>query len=209
MEPEKLTKSYERVHKFGEVFTPTWCVKDMCDMLEREAPDAFEPDRTFLEPACGEGVFLLEILRRKFSRCRRRSDYTTALRSVYAMELQADNVEISIANVTELCGQYIKLSRQEQGIIRDHIIQADSLKVMGMMRDEQLTDGRKAQILKTDYVTEMCPHCENEIDMRWDVGQMGYQAWCPVCGNRLMLCSECADPCDYDSTTDRCRMQNE
>ena len=75
------------------------------------------------------------------------------------------------------------------------------------MRDEQLTDVRKAQVLQMDYVTEMCPSCENEIDMRWDVGQMGYQAWCPVCGNRLMLCSECTGQCDYDSTIDRCRMQ--
>ena len=75
-------------------------------------------------------------------------------------------------------------------------------------RGDQLEPEGLTKSDETDYVTEMCPHCEVEIDMRCDVGQMGYQAWCPVCGNRLMLCSECAGQCDYDSTTDRCKMQN-
>lgn len=59
-------------------------------------------------------------------------------------------------------------------------------------------------------VTEWCPSCENEIEMRWSVEEMGYKAFCPVCGNRLMLCDECQHgenppPCDYDRETDTCR----
>ena len=39
----------------------------------------------------------------------------------------------------------------------------------------------------TDYlVTEVCPYCESEIEMRWNVKEQGYKAVCPVCGNRLM-----------------------
>ena len=60
-------------------------------------------------------------------------------------------------------------------------------------------------------VTEWCPHCESEITMTWDVQSMGYKAFCPVCGERLMLCDECqhsgpngeyTDRCNYDSKTD-------
>ena len=64
-------------------------------------------------------------------------------------------------------------------------------------------------------VTEWCPHCESEITMTWDVESMGYKAFCPVCGERLMLCDECRHteeptPCDYDSKTDTChRMKKE
>ena len=67
---------------------------------------------------------------------------------------------------------------------------------------------------RTYIVTEFCPHCESEIEMRWDTDQLGYKAFCPVCGNRLMLCDECRHsgpdggpigPCDYDSNTDTCR----
>ena len=48
----------ERVRKYGEVFTPGWMAAQMCDQLEQENPDAFLPEKTFLEPTCGRGVFL-------------------------------------------------------------------------------------------------------------------------------------------------------
>lgn len=35
-------------------------------------------------------------------------------------------------------------------------------------------------------VTEVCPHCEAEVEMRWNVAADGYKAFCPHCGNRLI-----------------------
>ena len=40
-------------------------------------------------------------------------------------------------------------------------------------------------------VVEVCPYCDEEIVMRWDVEKDGYQAVCPKCGEELMLCDEC------------------
>lgn len=61
-------------------------------------------------------------------------------------------------------------------------------------------------------VTEVCPNCDNEVSMVWDVEQNGYKATCPYCGGRLMLCDECQHPngaysdnCDYDAMTKSCR----
>ena len=59
-------------------------------------------------------------------------------------------------------------------------------------------------------IVEMCPHCETEITMEWDVTTRGYKAFCPVCGSRLMLCDECqhGEPgyrCDYNGETNTCR----
>lgn len=105
----------------------------MCDMLEAESPGAFEPEKTFLEPTCGEGAFVVEVLRRKFERCKCRADYRTALESVYGFELQRENVEACIAAVKALCGAYFKPTRQELEIIEDHIIQCDALKVMKLL----------------------------------------------------------------------------
>ena len=128
----ELSKA-ERIRKFGEVFTPIKTVRDMCDMLEAESPGCFEPERTFLEPACGDGAFVAEILRRKFDRCKRRRDYTVALESVYGFEIQADNVERCIGHVVALCGKYFRVTKAEMEIINDHIIQCDGLKVMRML----------------------------------------------------------------------------
>ena len=134
---QRLSKE-ERIRKFGEVFTPPYVVKSMCDMLEQESPDAFEPGKTFLEPTCGDGAFVVEILRRKFERCKSRADYTTALQSVYGLELQEENVNACIENVKALCQEYFKPAKAELQIIDDHYIMCDSLKVMKMMSDERL-----------------------------------------------------------------------
>lgn len=131
----ELTKSKERVREYGEVFTPIHIVKQMCDMLEDENPNrcVFEPSTTFLEPSCGEGVFIIEILRRKFANCKNRNDYTISLNSVYGFELLADNVTKTIANVTLLCEEYFKPTKKEREIINEHIIQCDSLKILKLL----------------------------------------------------------------------------
>ena len=61
-------------------------------------------------------------------------------------------------------------------------------------------------------VTELCPHCEKEISLIWNTDRDGFKAYCPHCGNTLMLCDECLHQeagrtgnCDYSSKTDSCQ----
>ena len=56
------TKSKERVAEHGEVFTAEREVKAMCDLVQNMCEDY---SKRFLEPACGDGNFLAEILTRK------------------------------------------------------------------------------------------------------------------------------------------------
>ena len=127
----------QRIRQYGEVFTPFQTVREMLDTLEKENPGIFDPGRTFLEPACGDGAFVVEILRRKFERCRRMGDFQVALESVYGFEIQADNVAECIRRVTELCQAYFRPTKQELQIISDHIILCDGLKVMRMLERMQ------------------------------------------------------------------------
>lgn len=61
---------------------------------------------------------------------------------------------------------------------------------------------------RTYVITETCPHCESEVEMVWNTEALGYKAFCPVCGKRLMLCDECRHSgganCDYNGETDSC-----
>lgn len=82
-------KSKERVSKFAEVFTAPREVKAMCDLVDEECRRI---DSTFLEPACGTGNFLVEILERKFSSCKTIDDGLTALASIFGIDIQGDNV---------------------------------------------------------------------------------------------------------------------
>ena len=95
----KQVKSKQRVEEHGEVFTAEREVKAMCDLV---ADECMRIDSRFLEPACGEGNFLVEILTRKLDvvtkKYKRNSvDYEKnsllALGSIYGVELLMDNVQ--------------------------------------------------------------------------------------------------------------------
>lgn len=60
----KQVKSKQRVADHGEVFTAEREVKAMCDLVKTETERI---DSRFLEPACGDGNFLAEILSRKLA----------------------------------------------------------------------------------------------------------------------------------------------
>ena len=95
----KQIKSKQRVADHGEVFTAEREVKAMCDLVKNETERI---DSRFLEPACGDGNFLAEILSRKLSVVRskyRRSAYDwernslLALGSLYGVDILSDNAE--------------------------------------------------------------------------------------------------------------------
>ncbi len=90
MSKPKTIKSKQRVRDYGEVYTPEQIVRDMLDLLPH---DTQAIDSTYLEPACGNGAFLIEILRRKLERCKDIRDGLIAVSSVYGIDILPDNVE--------------------------------------------------------------------------------------------------------------------
>lgn len=99
MSPHKQVKSKKRVADHGEVFTAEREVNAMLDLVKQETERI---DSRFLEPACGNGNFLAEILRRKLKVVKDRykkspGDYekyaVLAVSSVYGVELLPDNAQ--------------------------------------------------------------------------------------------------------------------
>lgn len=93
------TKSKQRVADHGEVFTAEREVNAMLDLVKQETERI---DSRFLEPACGDGNFLAEILRRKLavvkSRYRKHPDdyeryAVIAVTSIYGVDILQDNVD--------------------------------------------------------------------------------------------------------------------
>lgn len=96
---EVLVKSRDRVKAHGEVFTPAHMVEQMLDLVrpELETGPGFV-DKTFFEPAAGDGNFLTAIFRRKLAAIEKRyapkmwpTESLFALASIYSVELLADN----------------------------------------------------------------------------------------------------------------------
>jgi len=87
-----------RVKATGEVFTPTTLVDKMLDALPAEM--FTDPTKTVLEPSCGDGQFLGEVLIRKIENG---STFEQALSTIYGVDLMQDNVDLCRERL--LCGQ--------------------------------------------------------------------------------------------------------
>ena len=97
-------KSRIRVRDLAEVYTHDREVNAMLDLVPDRFPTEEDPgntDRTFLEPTCGNGNFLVEILRRKLtsvttSRYGRGEDFEyrvlRCLTSIYGIDISEDNI---------------------------------------------------------------------------------------------------------------------
>lgn len=108
MDKEVLqVKSKERVKDFGEVFTNPREVKAMLDLVKDES---YRIESTFLEPACGNGNFLVEILARKMKTVNEISQNKkewialslTAIGCIYGIDIQKDNTEESQERLIEI-----------------------------------------------------------------------------------------------------------
>ena len=99
MAQRQQVKSRQRVEEHGEVFTNEREVNAMLDMVRQETERI---DSLFLEPACGDGNFLAEVLRRKLDVVSKRYgkiqlEYEryafVAVSSIYGVDIMQDNVE--------------------------------------------------------------------------------------------------------------------
>lgn len=133
VEERRQVKSRRRVWEFGEVFTAEREVKAMCDLIPVEM---YKIGHTFLEPCCGNGNFLAEILRRKLDHCRDAAEAEAAVQDIYAIDIQPDNVDESKARMQEIVADRFP-GADVSGILNRNIVCWDSLKIM-----EKLVGGK-------------------------------------------------------------------
>ena len=137
---EKQIKSKSRVSDFGEVYTAREQVTDMVDLVNDSASDI---NSTVLEPACGNGNFLVEILARKLSTIKRppvshimlERDTLRAVASIYGVDIQKDNAEECRDRLyMQVVGTDIGWSPLFRKVLRDilnrNIICGDTLSMM-------------------------------------------------------------------------------
>lgn len=133
-----LVKSKQRVADHGEVFTPSWLVEAMLDLVKGESERI---DSRFLEPACGSGNFLVPVLKRKLATVELRygqSDFERrhysllALMCLYGIELLPDNITECRANLLEVFADYLNLDQSEMYfaasyVLSQNLVQGDAL----------------------------------------------------------------------------------
>lgn len=139
MPSEALVKSKQRVADHGEVFTPSWMVEDMLDLVKIESERI---DSRVLEPACGSGNFLIPVLKRKLATVQvrygksdfeRRHHALLGLMCIYGIELLADNAIECRQNLLEVFAGYVEAKsdaawyRAAERVLKANIVQGDAL----------------------------------------------------------------------------------
>ncbi len=152
-----LVKSKQRVADHGEVFTPAWMVEAMLDLVKGETERI---DSRFLEPACGSGNFLVEVLRRKLAAVElkySRSDFEKrhyallAIMCIYGIELLPDNIAECRSNLLEIFADYLALdASQDLHRAASHVL-AQNL-VNGNALSMQTTDGEPITFAEWGYL---------------------------------------------------------
>jgi len=164
-------KSKERVQKHGEVFTPQWLVNDMLNLL----PDnMWQVDKTFLEPACGEGAFLVEILKRKLDKIFENFDnindknlmefewqIVIATSAIYGIELLNDNIIESRKNLMKTLNNFF---------INNNLGKPDKhfLETITFLIDRNIVQGNALTCRKCSLECgNECINCDDIIFSQW------------------------------------------
>ena len=152
-----LIKSKTRVADHGEVFTPSWLVEKMLDLVKGETERI---DSRFLEPACGSGNFLVPILQRKLaavetkygkSEFEKRHFSLLSLTSLYGIELLADNIAECRANMLDVYADYLRLDPEDDAyragshVLSLNLIHGDAMKM-------KMTDGSPINVAEWSYL---------------------------------------------------------
>lgn len=138
-EVERLVKSRKRVADHGEVFTPSWLVDDMLNLVREETERI---DSRVLEPACGSGNFLVPVLTRKLATVlarygkrdfEKRHQGLFALMCIYGIELLPDNAQECRENLAEVFRSFLRVdgadvwARAADAVLAVNIVQGDAV----------------------------------------------------------------------------------
>ena len=208
---EKQTISKQRIAEHGEVFTSQREVNAMLDLVKQETERI---DSRFLEPACGTGNFLIEILERKLqvvekkyhkSQLEFERNLVLAVSSIYGIDIQNDNIiecrnrlfEIADKSYTRLFKKKTKneVRRALQFILEKNIIWGDALdlKTVGatphqIIFSEWSFPFNNSQIKRRDFVfAELLP---NEASKRNQPGLFSPDEHISDLGEKVFLPTE-------------------
>ena len=200
----KQIKSRERVAEHGEVFTNEREVNAMLDMVKQETERI---ESRFLEPACGNGNFLAEVLNRKLAVVKKQYGKSAleyekysilALSSIYGVDIMEDNAKECRTRLYDIWNKaYTKQCKAEANdaareaanfIIRHNILYGDALT---MLRNDgkpivfaqwDLVSGNKMK--RRDYrLDQLMKGHDSQMDLEMLMGGWEFdeetQAWIP------------------------------
>lgn len=153
-------RSRERVRGLAEVYTHEREVKGMLDLVPEMFPSAEDPgntDRTFLEPACGHGNFLVAILARKleFVTARRygrgeRFEHRVlrCLGSIYGIDICEENVVESRERMRALVDEHVESQLKGEGPTRGFAVAVEAILLTNVVCADTLAEAAEIELVE-------------------------------------------------------------
>ena len=169
---QKQVKSKQRVADHGEVFTSEREVNAMLDLVKQETERI---DSRFLEPACGDGNFLAEILRRKLAVVKKvykkdpidyEKNAVLAVSSIYGVDILQDNVDACRTRLFEIWDkEYKRVCKKE--------VNQDCREAVRFILSRNIVCGNALTLVKVDA-------------FGWDTGDpIVFSEWALVTGSMM------------------------
>lgn len=143
MKIEKIIKSKKRVKENAEVFTPNHIVNDMLNLIPEV--EYKNPLSKWFEPSCGNGNFLIEIIKRKLSYYDTNNKDSQEiyclkiLSNIYAVELMQDNIDEAIERILKFLDETIFINddkRKERFLFLANSILYDNIQIGNFLKDQ-------------------------------------------------------------------------
>lgn len=115
-EEKNHSKREKRVKKTGEVFTPIPLVRRMLSKLPKEV---WKRDKTFCDPACGNGNMLLVVLWTKLAKGHKTA---TALDTVYGVDIMRDNIRECRLRLLKLVSLFEKVTEDHVKTVMKNVV---------------------------------------------------------------------------------------
>lgn len=153
-------KSRERVRDLAEVYTHEREVNAMLDLVPDMFPSQEDPgntDRTFLEPACGSGNFLVAILRRKLEHAtagryghgeRFEHRVLRCLASIYGIDISDDNVEESRERMAAVVDAHVERHLAEGAPTPGFLDAVAAILATNVIRADALADAAEIELVE-------------------------------------------------------------
>lgn len=154
------TKTRQRVRDLAEVYTHEREVTAMLDLVSHMLPSPDRPrdiGRTFLEPACGAGNFLVGILDRKLAYVEFGGIYRSvatfetavlrALSSIYGIDIDPENVEQSRQFLKADIAHHMNLQLNTVPVTGGFWLAVDTILGTNVIRADTLKDGQRIRLV--------------------------------------------------------------
>lgn len=160
-------KNFDRIRDYGEVKTRNNEIQNMINLVDHEVKRI---DSRFLEPACGDGNFLSQILNNKLDIASQKTkknnikfeiDCIYSLSSLYGIELLEDNVQKTRDRLFEIVKKYFKknfnleleknYSKSTQYLLKKNIIHGNALTLKTVKNNTDIIFSEWSMVNLTEF----------------------------------------------------------